>query len=71
MYEMYENIYGMVAIYSKALKGNVILTYHNQVYLIFCEYCHSKIKNRKLNLQSTKKIGIGVPAVRSFILNKN
>ena len=47
MYEMYENIYGMVAISSKALKGNVILIYHNQVYLIFFEYCHSKIRKSK------------------------
>ena len=47
MYEIYENSYGMVAISSKALKGNVILIYHNQAYLIFCEYCHSKIKKLK------------------------
>ena len=41
---MCENIYGMMVVSSEALKGNVILIYHNQTDLIFCEYCHSKIK---------------------------
>ena len=44
---MYENIYGMMAVSSKAWKRHVILIYHIQTDLIFCEYCHSKIKKSK------------------------
>ena len=59
---MSENIYGMMAVSSKALKGNVILLYHNQI-IFFVNIVIPKSKNLKLALQSTQKIGIGVPAV--------
>ena len=66
---MCENIYGMMAVSPKALKGNVITKLIYYYYIIFdyyflSEYCHSKIKKiQNLNLQSTQNIGIGVPAV--------
>ena len=37
---LYENIYGMMAVSSKALKGNVILIYHNQMRRTFPKPCY-------------------------------
>ena len=51
---MSENIYGMMAVSSKALEGNVILLYHNQI-IFFVNIVIPKSKNLKLEFTKYSK----------------